>query len=193
MITVACENCQKSVQRFASQARGRVFCSKACSSLGRTGKPCPKSVKRSDKGRRGNFVSKPCKNCNTLMKVQPSLKDRKNYCTRICYEQHKSVLFKGENNPAYKNGSSFRKRDYRGDNWNAVRMLVYRRDGFCCTECGCKCVGRRDVGKDETNRIIQCHHIEPYKINKNNSMDNLRTLCLRCHGIIEAQCKKQYS
>lgn len=85
----------------------------------------------------------------------------------------------GINNPAYKNGSSFLKPGWRGNDWETVRLEVYKRDKFTCKDCGTKCISKRDY-KQNTSRIIQCHHIKNYD-GKNNTKDNLITLCLSCH------------
>ena len=38
-----------------------------------------------------------------------------------------------------------------------------------------------DFAKSNSGKIVQCHHIENYKVNKNNDKSNLVTLCLTCH------------
>lgn len=62
----------------------------------------------------------------------------------------------------------------RGDNWEYIRKQIYKRDKWACRKC------RKHCEKKE----IQCHHIEPYKYNQNNSENNLITLCVKCHKVI---------
>jgi hypothetical protein len=54
--------------------------------------------------------------------------------------------------------------------WKNLRKKVYERDGWHCKTCGKHC------GKD-----IQAHHIVPFRISQDDSMDNLITLCNVCH------------
>lgn len=60
-----------------------------------------------------------------------------------------------------------------GDDWEAIRYLVYLRDRFTCQECGVKKV-RLDV-----------HHKIPFLISFDNSLNNLISLCRPCHRRIE--------
>jgi len=53
--------------------------------------------------------------------------------------------------------------------WKKLRKMVYQRDNFTCQKCG------KHEGK------LQCHHIVPFRINEDNSMNNLITLCIACH------------
>ena len=56
----------------------------------------------------------------------------------------------------------------RGRLWEGVRRAVLERDGFSCRRCGR--TGRMEVD-----------HIMPLHIAIDNSMENLQTLCLKCH------------
>ena len=85
----------------------------------------------------------------------------------------------GKNNPAYKNGSSYNKISWRGNDWETLRKEVYIRDNYICQDCGIKCESKKSY--KNSDNIIQCHHIENYKYNKNNDKTNLVTLCLKCH------------
>jgi 5-methylcytosine-specific restriction endonuclease McrA len=116
-----------------------------------------------------------CIICNTEYVYK---KITQKYCSHKCCDIHKETLSLGENNPAWVNGNSYKKRSYRGNEWGTIRLEVYKRDLFTCQICGVKCVGKKDK---ETDRTIQCHHIENYKISKNNNMSNLITVCLKCH------------
>ncbi len=60
-----------------------------------------------------------------------------------------------------------------GDDWDKIRYLVYLRDRFTCQGCGVKGI-RLDI-----------HHKVPFLISKDNSLDNLITLCRKCHMSIE--------
>jgi len=75
---------------------------------------------------------------------------------------------KGKNNPSWKGGKSF---EPYGLEFNKYRKKEIRnRDNFICQMCD----------KKEENRKHSVHHIDYDK--KNNSNDNLITLCLPCHS-----------
>ena len=70
-----------------------------------------------------------------------------------------------------------------GDDWEAVRRLIYLRDNFTCQECG--------ITSKENKRALDVHHKIPFLISFDNSISNLITLCASCHKKIEAQLIKQ--
>lgn len=81
----------------------------------------------------------------------------------------------GELSPQWKDGERY----YRLKEYKLIKEKVKERDNFTCTKCGCtedewKCCHK--------GQPLQVHHIEPYKISKNNSMSNLTTLCGACHA-----------
>jgi 5-methylcytosine-specific restriction endonuclease McrA len=59
------------------------------------------------------------------------------------------------------------------EDWDVIRRNVYVRDGHRCVLCSKK-------GK------LNCHHIIPVKISKDNSMSNLVSTCDKCHRRLEA-------
>jgi len=74
---------------------------------------------------------------------------------------------KGELNPNWKGGT----KKYRGVDWKEQRIMALERDKHICQRCG-------EKGEE-------VHHITPYSVSKDNSLDNLLTLCKRCHLIHE--------
>lgn len=52
---------------------------------------------------------------------------------------------------------------------NHVRREVYRRDGWRCALCDC-------------SRYLQIHHVIPRGKGGSNAVQNLITLCDRCHA-----------
>lgn len=59
--------------------------------------------------------------------------------------------------------------DYPRD-WEALRLQVLARDGYCCTEACSHCDGP-----------LQIHHRQPLSRGGSNSLHNLVTLCLYHH------------
>ncbi len=62
----------------------------------------------------------------------------------------------------------------RYKNHEALRNAVLKRDSFTCQAYGC---GAKDT--------LQSHHIIPYKISGDNSIDNMITLCAYHHRLAE--------
>ena len=90
----------------------------------------------------------------------------------------------GKNNPNYTNGRSKYFTTIRyGDDWEAIRLLIYRRDNFTCQECGLK--------QEDSKCSFHIHHKIPFLISFDNSPKNLITLCPSCHKKIENQIIKQ--
>lgn len=52
------------------------------------------------------------------------------------------------------------------------------RDDYECQRCGMP----QEDHKDEFNQKLHVHHVDGDK--RNNSLDNLKTLCARCHGAV---------
>lgn len=64
-------------------------------------------------------------------------------------------------------------REYPPD-WNTRRKKVYRRDGYTCQNCGAK-------GGPHGNTELHAHHIVPKSQGGTHKLENLQTLCARCH------------
>lgn len=77
-------------------------------------------------------------------------------------------------NHGYKGGKTL----YRGWNWKTTRIAVKNRDGYTCVKCGMTEVESSNL----FDQPLQVDHITPWRISKDNSMENLQTLCCRCHG-----------
>ena len=60
-----------------------------------------------------------------------------------------------------------------GPNWDKIRHLVYKRDGYRCRACS------------KTNCKLNAHHIILLRVSKSNSSRNLITLCDECHIEVE--------
>jgi len=73
-----------------------------------------------------------------------------------------------EQNPNWKGGTE----KYRGKDWKIQREKALKRDGYACRRC-------------DTKDNLTVHHLTRYSKSKDNSLDNLITLCRRCHIIHE--------
>ena len=86
---------------------------------------------------------------------------------REIHSGNKSSFWRGGVTPeTNKRISSFR--------WKELRKKIYERDMWTCQICGKHC-----------HNDIQCHHIIPYRISKDDSSENLQTLCRSCHMKVE--------
>ena len=67
---------------------------------------------------------------------------------------------------------------YHGENWLRIRKSVLQRDNFTCQKCGSK-------------EYLVVHHLIPYRLSGSDDLDNLITLCRRCHGREEPRARKR--
>ena len=69
----------------------------------------------------------------------------------------------------------------KGPNWQKIRRAVLERDNYTCQRCG--------ITEAEYGRALDVHHIQrrgDYSDQRQaNRLENLITLCDRCHGQIE--------
>jgi hypothetical protein len=90
----------------------------------------------------------------------------------------------GKNSPSWRGGHKYWKegrfgRDKNGLSWKKQRNLSWERDNFTCQKCG----------KKKVTRNLDCHHIVPYRLSYSHTLDNLITLCKRCHIIEDSLIK----
>jgi 5-methylcytosine-specific restriction endonuclease McrA len=66
--------------------------------------------------------------------------------------------------------------------YGGLRNMILERDNYSCVECGMNNEQHIVI----FGRSITIDHIDGngiYSNNPNNSIENLQTLCLRCHGL----------
>jgi hypothetical protein len=56
-----------------------------------------------------------------------------------------------------------------GDDWANIREMIHKRDNYTCQDCGIK------------DTRFDIHHIIPFTLTRDNSPENLVTLCRGCH------------
>jgi membrane protease subunit (stomatin/prohibitin family) len=90
-------------------------------------------------------------------------------------EEHKNKIKnsckginKGSKNGNYVNGLASSIQE-RGEEWEKIRKQIYKRDNWTCQECS------------KTKCRVEVHHKVPWRISKDNSPENLETLCKSCH------------
>jgi hypothetical protein len=66
--------------------------------------------------------------------------------------------------------------------WQTIKHDCFKRDNFTCTSCN---KTRKELSEEKNcnyeDKILHCHHIIPIKDGGNNKLENLQTLCGRCH------------
>ena len=67
------------------------------------------------------------------------------------------------------------------ENWTALRQIVLDRDGHRCKRCG------------SSSRPLHVDHTISLSRGGTNSLDNLQTLCLRCHSLKHPHMAARYS
>jgi hypothetical protein len=75
--------------------------------------------------------------------------------------------------------------------WAGMKRRVFERDDWTCVRCGyrpplqsLKCVdGKYRLFIDGYN-LIHCHHIKELEDGGSTTLDNLQTLCTKCHTFI---------
>jgi 5-methylcytosine-specific restriction endonuclease McrA len=88
----------------------------------------------------------------------------------------------GKNNPGWRGGiNSIMNGRLNLSSWKIIRNKILKRDKFSCQVCHRK------------NCKLNIHHIIPFRITKNNSFNNLITLCDSCHQIKEHQGQQYFN
>jgi len=167
-----CPICGKKFYVKKSHLRRRRYCSLNCRNKGYIGRKLSKehkeSISKSNKGQK-----RPWAKLNS-----PFIKGHKGYYgTTVKFEKR----LKPWN---YIDGRSKNCSPARyGDDWEAIRILIYKRDNYTCQNCG--------LQMSKKTGAFHIHHIIPFLISFDNSPKNLITLCPSCHRKIEAQIMKK--
>ena len=114
-----------------------------------------------------------CANCGKEFKRVPShANENKNqFCSWKCKCEYHHNYIEGEKNCNWIGGHA----KYKG-NFDTVKKKYFRKINFCFV-CG-------------THKNVHIHHIIPYNISHDNSLENLIPVCSKHHRIIECASKK---
>jgi len=135
---------------------------------------------------KGGPAEVECSNCGKKLERKPCVaEDYDNfYCSRECQSEHKSKILRGENHPRWKGGV----RISYGPNWKEQRQKRIERDNSSCAICGMSNGEHKQVHGCE----LHVHHIQPamnflqdgnmIDYERANRLENLITLCYKCHG-----------
>ena len=191
-----CKNCDKPI-RFADAGKETAkFCSMQC---------------RDDFNRVGSSNCIVCgvEFCGIAIhktdgKLRVSGKGGAKTCSHECwYEFYRidearkekiSKAFTGSKHPNWQGGSSHRRMDFRGSNWQSIRQRAMKRDGYKCKHCGIDHDEqmRRHGRSFSINHIVPFHQLSGDTV-KANRLSNLETLCDSCHTRADWKYRKENS
>jgi hypothetical protein len=145
------------------------YCSNKCYRSNLSGINNPMYGKSSyNKGVFTKRLQSICKSCGKTFHYHKSV-SKGLFCSPKCF---------GEGNRGYANVNYIGAGKYnRGSNWNNIRKDIRARDKYVCMKCG--------MSNEECLLEFGCelhiHHIVPYRLTKDNSSNNLISLCPVCH------------
>lgn len=134
-------------------------------------------------------VEVTCAHCASEISVVRSRAEANErlFCDRACYRmdlaerRQRAATWEGEDNPQWRGGVDVS--GHYGPDWKRARRAALERDGYTCQRCR--------VSIDELDRPMEVHHVRPIRTFGNPSdahaLDNLVTLCRRCHRAVEYQ------
>jgi hypothetical protein len=84
-------------------------------------------------------------------------------------------LPRGDKHKFWRGGTTLNR--YRGSDWRVQRIACLERDDYKCSVCG----------ESYTKGNLDVHHIVRYLDTQDNNVNNLITLCKKCHRRFEVQ------
>ena len=186
-VSVECTVCGETKQRLQSDLAGKqnIFCSRECLHTWRSEEFAGDAHPLTER------VEVECEWCGDSMHRKPAVVEDQtfHFCNYDCMGEWRSEYRAGEDAPAWEGGGEL----YRGPNWLQQRERVLERDRRACQRCGCT----EEEHFDEYGRELSIHHITPVRefyreagseepdFTEVNALENLVTLCVKCHRKIE--------
>lgn len=175
-----CEWCGETYMAWPYEIEnGRRFCGRECSDKAQAEVKGPKHPRYKPE----KHKTFQCKNCGDEFRRYAPKNDCE-YCTEECYREAAKDLFAGKKNPVWRGGWTH----YYGANWDEQREKALERDNHTCQDCG--------KHADDMPRSPDVHHKkrlgwfkeeydEPRWWQEGNKVENLVTLCPKCHKVRE--------
>lgn len=106
-------------------------------------------------------ITRTCKECDSdfvaqVGKISGKSNSRANFCCITCYRKWQCRTEKSEN---------------RNHDWVLLSRNIIEKQPYC-SFCG-------------TTKRLNCHHIIPYRLTKDDLRKNIMVLCKRCHSNVE--------
>jgi len=166
-VTVECDNCGSTFERYPSKVKDRNFCDESC-----YGKWKKESVSGENNPKWKEYVEKSCTVCEEAFSVKPSEADNRVTCSYECAAVWFSDSFSGEGNPRWSGGYD----SYYGTEWHDCRRLMLEMHESC-QNCG-------------STEDLHVHHIQPVRTYDDptnaHHPENLAVVCQQCHPTVEA-------
>lgn len=174
-----CVNCGREmvVESHRAEQYDNLFCTKSCDAEWRSSHLAedghPMYVER---------IKVECASCSDTLLRRPAYveKHERQFCDSSCHWDWISEHQSGSDSPHWKGGEA-----YYGEEWSDIRLEAIERDGGKCTRCGAT---RQEV-KEALGHDLDVHHIIPLRefdeLEAANELENLVTLCRRCHRKVE--------
>jgi 5-methylcytosine-specific restriction endonuclease McrA len=174
-----CENCGESFFRSPSHCYGErpLFCSQECyrdAGASWWNREC------------GGMETLVCNHCGGEFERRTShVNSSKNngmFCSIAC---RNAAYYSGEDSPHYVDGSGS-DRNY-GFSWPTQRRKARKRDFYRCRVCNIS----DEECKERFGSELHVHHQTPFRefedSERAHRLDNLLTVCPKCHGVLEAE------
>ena len=182
-----CLRCQKPIWKWKSQIGNvkheRKYCSKQCMDLFRRSlrpwfecSKCGKQFQRSPSlkgkakycsaictGTAKQNLERSCLHCQRDFHITLFTQPTAKFCSFTCKVVHEGIARRKEITPH---------RRLQRAAWRKISRAVIERDGGKCTRCG-------------DDKYLAAHHVIPWRLTHDDSMENLITLCGSCHFHVE--------
>jgi len=182
-LTVECYWCGKEHQKAAEkiERNERNFCSMECTSKWQS------DYRRGENHPRWKeYETVECSWCGESLERSPSVAERYDnfYCSDECHAEWVSHNNRGKDHPNWKGGHS----NGYGANWSEQREKRLEKDGYECVVCGMS----NGEHREQHDAGLHVHHIQRKEsfrhddgtldYERANRLENLVTLCFKCHG-----------
>lgn len=182
-VEVECAWCGNTLKRKPSlvETRERLYCDYDCMGEWRAENTSGENSPRWMGGR----VTLECQYCGDAFKVKRAKADKSAFCSYDCMGAWKKETgdVSGPNNPNWRGGYG----PYYGPNWSKQRRWRREEDDYRCQDCGMA----DEDSLDQFGAELSVHHIQPVRqfmsdsgLNHEsaNDLENLVTLCMKCHA-----------
>ena len=163
VVPMPCQQCGRTFPGYIRKDKPRKFCSLTC---------------RDEARRTGVLLV--CRQCDQgfyRKRYQESWsQERGPFCSMPCYGEWQREHTGGPSNPNFRPHGSVR----AAGQWERNRLIALERDGYRCWDCG------------STKPRVVVHHVKPWQPGQvdPHAVDNLRTLCDRCHRRTHADLRR---
>lgn len=132
-----------------------------------------------------------CVKCGTKYMKRRARVLAENVC-KICVSREAATKLASvqiaEKHPQWRGGHRYWQRgkvgrDKEGLSWKRQSKLARERDNYTCQDCR---VGREVKGETWKPDV---HHVEPFRLSRSHSLENLRSLCRSCHKKADQKIK----